>query len=99
MPSGTDIGSDLVRQRREVEREKRAKERSTRVANNGQPNAGDSSSGGENENDFDDLISALRSGDVFGKDIDKMRRKKKHTFNSASRERERERIIGSHKYA
>nr|XP_045619347.1 disheveled-associated activator of morphogenesis 1-like isoform X1 [Procambarus clarkii] len=86
-------------ERREVEREKRARERISRVANNGQPNAGDSSSGGENENDFDDLISALRSGDVFGKDIDKMRRKKKHSFNSTSRERERERIIGSHKYA
>ncbi|KAK7013354.1 hypothetical protein SK128_008757, partial [Halocaridina rubra] len=90
--------------RREVEREKRAKERSSRLNNNGQPGSGsvgggDSSSGGENENDFDDLISALRSGDVFGKDIDKMRRKKKHSFSAGSRDRERERIIGSHKYA
>ena len=29
------------------------------------------------QKEFDDLIHALRSGDVFGKDIDKMRRKKK----------------------
>ncbi|XP_042867935.1 disheveled-associated activator of morphogenesis 2-like [Penaeus japonicus] len=95
-------------ERREVEREKRARERSTRLgggggggggSGGGQAAPGDSSSGGENENDFDDLISALRSGDVFGKDIDKMRRKKKHSFSSGSRERERERIIGSHKYA
>lgn len=92
-------------ERREVEREKRARERSTRLGGGGggggggQAAPGDSSSGGENENDFDDLISALRSGDVFGKDIDKMRRKKKHSFSAGSRERERERIIGSHKYA
>lgn len=99
-------------ERREVERERRAKEKSSRM-NNGQPGGGgvggiggqggggggDSSSGGENENDFDDLISALRSGDVFGKDIDKMRRKKKHSFSAGTRERDRERIIGSHKYA
>lgn len=86
-----------------MEREKRARERSTRLGGGGggggQAAPGDSSSGGENENDFDDLISALRSGDVFGKDIDKMRRKKKHSFSAGSRERERERIIGSHKYA
>ncbi|CAL4086943.1 unnamed protein product, partial [Meganyctiphanes norvegica] len=87
-------------ERREAERERRARERKASMANmngiNGQT-SGDSSSGGENENDFDDLISALRSGDVFGKDIDKMRRKKKHSFSGASRERER--IVGSHKYA
>ena len=50
----------------------------------------------EQENDFDDLISALRSGDVFGKDIDKMRRKKKPTMENSV---ERERVPGSHKYA
>ncbi|XP_063855230.1 disheveled-associated activator of morphogenesis 1-like [Scylla paramamosain] len=98
-------------ERREVERERRARERSTRAGAGVGPGgagggslqgaAGDSSSGGENENenDFDDLISALRSGDVFGKDIDKMRRKKKHSFAAGSRERERERVTGSHKYA
>lgn len=43
---------------------------------------------GDQENDFDDLISALRSGDVFGKDIDKMRRKKKFSFDQNS-DRER----------
>ncbi|XP_076030296.1 disheveled-associated activator of morphogenesis-like protein [Oratosquilla oratoria] len=84
-------------ERREAERERRAKERSVKLNTNASNSAGESSSGGENENDFDDLISALRSGDVFGKDIDKMRRKKKHSFNTASRDRER--IVGSHKYA
>ncbi|KAK3868658.1 hypothetical protein Pcinc_025970 [Petrolisthes cinctipes] len=98
-------------ERREVERERRAKERSIRQQAGGAGGAGtgaggagggaggDSSSGGENENDFDDLISALRSGDVFGKDIDKMRRKKKQSFSGGARESTRERVTGSHKYA
>ena len=41
--------------------------------------------GGEkNEGEFDDLISALRTGDVFGEDIAKLKRVRKRGGNSAA---------------
>lgn len=45
----------------------------------------DSEEGGE----FDDLVSALRSGEVFDKDLSKMNRRKqrKHNLFDSSRER------------
>ncbi|XP_039293436.1 disheveled-associated activator of morphogenesis 1 isoform X3 [Nilaparvata lugens] len=60
---------------------------------------------GENGNavkgEFDDLISALRTGDVFGEDMAKMKRSRKSRLNgnspprrnSASREESRERVL------
>ncbi|RXG62063.1 Disheveled-associated activator of morphogenesis 2 [Armadillidium vulgare] len=90
------------RKKKEVEdRERRAKERKLRMTSsttngpltNGRLQNGGSMDNGpwEQENDFDDLISALRSGDVFGKDIDKMRRKKKHPLEQCN---DRERTAG-----
>lgn len=90
----------------EQDRERRAKERKLRLTSsnangplaNGRNQNGGSTENGtwEKENDFDDLISALRSGDVFGKDIDKMRRKKKYSVEQTN---ERERGSSLHKYA
>lgn len=42
---------------------------------NGRPSNGSTSAGEKNE--FDDLISALRTGDVFGENMDKFKRSRK----------------------
>lgn len=49
----------------------------------GSPNSGPDSpakggaAGGDNKGEFDDLISALRTGDVFGEDMAKFKRSRK----------------------
>lgn len=63
------------------------------------------SGGGENgaKGEFDDLISALRTGDVFGEDMAKMKRGRKSRLNgnspprrdSLNREDSRERVLSS----
>lgn len=45
---------------------------------------------GEEEGEFDDLVSALRSGEVFDKDLSKLKRNRKRIVNQtteSSRER------------
>lgn len=66
---------------------------------------GSVSNGGENgaKGEFDDLISALRTGDVFGEDMAKMKRGRKSRLNgnspprrdSLNREDSRERVLSS----
>lgn len=54
--------------------------------------------------EFDDLISALRTGDVFGEDVAKFKRSRKNRIgsgnspprrNSVNREDSRERVIAA----
>lgn len=69
---------------------------------NGVKNSG---GGGENgaKGEFDDLISALRTGDVFGEDMAKMKRSRKSRMNGSSpprknclnREDSRERVLSN----
>jgi hypothetical protein len=57
--------------------------------------------GGEDQTEFDDLISALRTGDVFGENMDKFKRNRKsrtspprvERMESFLRERSQERIL------
>uniref|UniRef100_A0A3P9IAY7 Dishevelled associated activator of morphogenesis 1b n=1 Tax=Oryzias latipes TaxID=8090 RepID=A0A3P9IAY7_ORYLA len=64
-------------------REQREKERKARKAKaNGEDNGGE----------FDDLVSALRSGEVFDKDLSKMKRNRKR-INNQSTDSGRERTI------
>ncbi|KAH8235667.1 hypothetical protein KR032_005083, partial [Drosophila birchii] len=81
------------RAKQEAELKKRTIERKNKsglmssVARNlglksGSPNSGPDSpakgaSGGDNKGEFDDLISALRTGDVFGEDMAKFKRSRK----------------------
>lgn len=44
------------------------------------------SGGGDNKGEFDDLISALRTGDVFGEDIAKFKRTKRRPVTPSSQE-------------
>lgn len=46
----------------------------------------------EEDGEFDDLVSALRSGEVFDKDLNKMKRNRKRT-NTHNLETSRERTI------
>jgi len=56
---------------------------------------------GQDQTEFDDLISALRTGDVFGENIDKFKRNRKsrnspprvERMESFLRERSKERIL------
>ncbi|XP_037934330.1 disheveled-associated activator of morphogenesis 1 isoform X2 [Teleopsis dalmanni] len=66
------------------------------------PTNGDLPIKGDNKGEFDDLISALRTGDVFGEDMAKFKRSRKSRLNSVSisppkhglhREESRERTI------
>lgn len=41
---------------------------------------------GDNKGEFDDLISALRTGDVFGEDIAKFKRSKRRPVTPSSQE-------------
>lgn len=43
----------------------------------------------EEDGEFDDLVSALRSGEVFDKDLSKMKRNRKRVNSSAETSRER----------
>lgn len=64
-------------------KEQREKERKARKAKeNGEDNGGE----------FDDLVSALRSGEVFDKDLSKMKRNRKR-INSQTTDTGRERPI------
>uniref|UniRef100_A0A3B3CQY5 Dishevelled associated activator of morphogenesis 1b n=1 Tax=Oryzias melastigma TaxID=30732 RepID=A0A3B3CQY5_ORYME len=64
-------------------REQREKERKARKAKaNGEDNGGE----------FDDLVSALRSGEVFDKDLSKMKRNRKR-INNQSTDSSRERAV------
>ncbi|XP_055636774.1 disheveled-associated activator of morphogenesis 1 isoform X2 [Toxorhynchites rutilus septentrionalis] len=79
--------------------------KSSNCSNGGSPVAGDSSNKGE----FDDLISALRTGDVFGEDMAKFKRSRKtrlgpangsntsppRSRNSVGREDSRERTVAT----
>ncbi|RZF48478.1 hypothetical protein LSTR_LSTR007756 [Laodelphax striatellus] len=65
-------------------------------------NATENGGGGGAKGEFDDLISALRTGDVFGEDMAKMKRSRKSRLNgnspprrnsAASREESRERVL------
>lgn len=44
---------------------------------------GAASSNGDSKGEFDDLISALRTGDVFGEDMAKFKRSRKNRLSSA----------------
>lgn len=55
----------------------------------------------EEGGEFDDLVSALRSGEVFDKDLSKLKRSRKRSGSQAieaTRERERERAINRLNY-
>lgn len=72
---------------------------------NGVRNGTTGGGGGENgaKGEFDDLISALRTGDVFGEDMAKMKRSRKSRLNASSpprknslnREDSRERVLSN----
>ncbi|KAM6954265.1 disheveled-associated activator of morphogenesis 1b isoform 2-T2 [Aplochiton taeniatus] len=66
-------------------KEQREKERKARKAK---------ASGEEDGGEFDDLVSALRSGEVFDKDLSKMKRNRKR-INSQNKDTGRERPITS----
>jgi dishevelled associated activator of morphogenesis len=61
--------------------------------------------GGDAKGEFDDLISALRTGDVFGEDMAKFKRSRKSRnssngnspphMNSLNREESRERVLSN----
>ena len=63
-----------------AERERRG----SRLNVNGQATTTTTPGGEKNEGEFDDLISALRTGDVFGEDIAKLKRVRKRGGNSAA---------------
>lgn len=63
-------------------KEQREKERKSRKAKEN----------GEEDGEFDDLVSALRSGEVFDKDLSKMKRNRKR-INSQVTENSRERPV------
>ena len=52
----------------------RKKSSASRLANGGSRLNSQQGGGGSEKNEFDDLISALRTGDVFGENMDKFRR-------------------------
>ncbi|KAG5276759.1 hypothetical protein AALO_G00109400 [Alosa alosa] len=64
-------------------KEQRDKERKARKAKE---------SGDDGGGEFDDLVSALRSGEVFDKDLSKMKRNRRR-INSQSTETARERPV------
>jgi dishevelled associated activator of morphogenesis len=67
--------------------------------------AGGRENGGDAKGEFDDLISALRTGDVFGEDMAKFKRSRKSRIssngnspphmNSLNREESRERVLSN----
>ncbi|TRY94949.1 hypothetical protein DNTS_013098 [Danionella cerebrum] len=80
--SFSDI-EDSLSEARELLKEQREKERKARKAKeNGEDDGGE----------FDDLVSALRSGEVFDKDLSKMKRNRKR-INSQTSDSGRERPI------
>lgn len=64
-------------------KEQREKERRARKAK---------ANGEEDGGEFDDLVSALRSGEVFDKDLSKMKRNRKR-INSQTTDASRERPV------
>ncbi|KAJ8269968.1 hypothetical protein GJAV_G00108790 [Gymnothorax javanicus] len=64
-------------------KEQREKERKARKAREN----------GEEDGEFDDLVSALRSGEVFDKDLSKMKRNRRRVGNQAAETTGRERPI------
>lgn len=64
-------------------KEQREKERKARKAK---------ANGEEDGGEFDDLVSALRSGEVFDKDLSKMKRNRKR-INNQSTDSSRERLV------
>merc|ERR1712106_1081876 len=99
----------VVRQQHEMRMRtlERKKSNASRLSNGGPhsiPNGINSNGGTDKEEgvaEFDDLISALRTGDVFGDSVDKMKRNRKHRtspprverMESFLRERSKERIL------
>ncbi|GAB6020602.1 hypothetical protein CHUAL_003278 [Chamberlinius hualienensis] len=83
---------DEKRAKQEMEIKKRVQERKdsltenkTKLINsvkNGHTNGYRVSNGGEEKGDFDDLISALRTGDVFGEDMAKLKRTRRRMGSS-----------------
>lgn len=77
----------------------------TNPLRNGVKNSPTAGGGAETgaKGEFDDLISALRTGDVFGEDMAKMKRSRKSRLNgnspprknSLNREDSRERVLSS----
>lgn len=79
----------------------RTVENSIRSVSNGTPGGGPGVGENGAKGEFDDLISALRTGDVFGEDMAKMKRSRKSRLNGTSpprknslnREDSRERVL------
>ncbi|XP_072031221.1 disheveled-associated activator of morphogenesis 1-like isoform X2 [Amphiura filiformis] len=75
--SEAKVDIENFRKQREME-EKRAKIEAERLANQKKKKKGKGGQpGGPNNGEFDDLISALRTGDVFNDDMTKMQKKRK----------------------
>nr|XP_002739230.1 PREDICTED: disheveled-associated activator of morphogenesis 1-like [Saccoglossus kowalevskii] len=74
--------------RRRLEIERLEKEKQRRASKQGKQGRKD----GNKEGEFDDLISALKTGDVFGEDIAKLRKNRKRQVPSKKMEFSRERI-------
>ncbi|XP_030079689.1 disheveled-associated activator of morphogenesis 1 isoform X2 [Drosophila hydei] len=55
-----------------------------KTASNGSGSGSDSLSKSDNKGEFDDLISALRTGDVFGEDMAKFKRSRKARISNGS---------------
>ncbi|KAK6182752.1 hypothetical protein SNE40_010364 [Patella caerulea] len=71
------------------EREKRILLRRTSTAEKNGSNKSLSTSDSTEKGEFDDLISALRTGDVFGEDMAKMKRTRRRVSNNTDMSRER----------
>ncbi|XP_054261118.1 disheveled-associated activator of morphogenesis 1 isoform X2 [Macrosteles quadrilineatus] len=93
---------DAELKKRTMERKNsRTVENNIRSVSNGTPGGGPGVGENGAKGEFDDLISALRTGDVFGEDMAKMKRSRKSRLNgnspprknSLNREDSRERVL------
>ncbi|KAM9707798.1 disheveled-associated activator of morphogenesis 1-like [Menidia menidia] len=77
---------DMVRQREEEERRALVEAQARRDR---EQRGGGAKAEGEECGEFDDLVSALRSGEVFDKDLSSMTRRRRRRHNSIDSSRER----------
>ncbi|MBN3323653.1 DAAM1 protein, partial [Atractosteus spatula] len=84
--------NENIRRRKEEEERRARMEAQLKEQREKERRARQAKENGEEDGEFDDLVSALRSGEVFDKDLSKMKRNRKR-INSQATETSRERPI------